>query len=71
MEGQCEEVESLSKMQSGNKRLNVQVDNEKIWKSSEFCYLGSHNTKNGRCNTDMGHSFANRIPVLSSEFRFA
>ena len=33
--------------------MNVQIGSEKIGEISEFCYLGSKITRDGRCNTDI------------------
>ena len=38
---------------SRKKRLNIQIDNEKIGEISEFFYLGSKITGDGRSNADM------------------
>ena len=53
------------RIKSGKKRFNFQIDNEKIGEISEFCYLGSRITRDGRCNSN------NRSRIGQAKIPFA
>ena len=49
--GKTKVIECLTK--SGKKGLNNKIDNEMIEEISEFCYLGSNITRDGRRKADI------------------